>query len=146
MGADYAGLSVRDKREGRDGDRALSLGPPRPTLKDVISYAFVDGFTRIPREEAVARHKRAIAGAHGVIVDFAFFEVRAIRLTVELDAASLAVLRRGLADAEVELFTQCDADLDVAKLMAPSHPIVAMLHVAFVTAEVDVNAEAAHLS
>lgn len=115
-------------------------------MSSVISYAFVDGFTRVPREEAIERLKRAIAAADGVIVDFAFFGWQAIRLTVELDAASLAVLRRKLADAEVELFTRCLADLDDAKTMDPSHRIVAMLHVAFVPAEVDVNAGTAHLT
>ena len=112
----------------------------------MISYAFVDGFTRVPREEAIERLKRAIAVADGVIVDFAFFGWQAIRLTVELDAASLAVLRRELAGAEVELFSRCLLDLDDAKTMDPSHPIVAMLHVAFVPAEVDVNARTAHLT
>jgi len=112
----------------------------------VISYAFVDGFTRVRRDEAVERLKRAIAHADGVIVDFAFFGGQAIRLTVELDAASLAVLRRALEDSEVELFSRCLADLEAATKMAPSHPILAMLHVAFVHAEMDVNAGTAHPS
>lgn len=112
----------------------------------MISYAFVDGFTRVPRDEAIERLKRAIAHADGVIVDFAFFGWQAIRLTVELDAASLTVLREALADAEVELFTRCLADLDGARSMDPSHPIVAMLHVAFVPADAEVNVGTAHLS
>ncbi len=117
-----------------------------PTFWSVISYAFVDGFTRVPRDEAVERLKRAIAEADGVIVDFAFFEWKAIRLTVELDAASLATLRHALEDAEVELFSRCVADLDAASKMAPSHPIVAMLHVAFVAADADVNVGTAQLT
>ena len=112
----------------------------------MISYAFVDGFTRVRRDEAIERLKRAIAEADGVIADFAFFGGQAIRLTVELDAGALAILRRALEDAEVELFTRCLADLASATTMAPSHPIVAMLHVAFVPAEAEVTASTAHLS
>ncbi|MBX3262490.1 MAG: hypothetical protein KIS78_30370 [Labilithrix sp.] len=116
-----------------------------PTFLFVISYAFVDGFTRVARDEAIERLKRAIAEADGVIVDFAFFGAQAIRLTVELDAASLAVLRRAFAEAEIELFSRCVADLDAAKGMDAGHPIVAMLHVAFVPEDADV-AVSAHAS
>jgi hypothetical protein len=108
----------------------------------VISYAFVDGFTRVARDEAIERLKRAIADADGVIVDFAFFGSEAIRLTVELDAASLLALRRGLMDAEIELFSRCVADLDAAKRMEPSHPIVAMMHVSFLPAESEIAVSA----
>ena len=118
----------------------------RPTFKGVISYLFVDGFTRVARDEAIERLKRAIADADGVIIDFAFFGSTAIRLTVELDAASLALLRSALEDAEIELFARCIADLDAAKRMDASHPIVAMLHVAFVAAESEIGVGSAHAS
>ncbi|MBX3204766.1 MAG: hypothetical protein KF764_06840 [Labilithrix sp.] len=108
----------------------------------MISYTFVDGFTRVARDEAIERLKRAIADADGVIVDFAFFGGQAIRLTVELDVAALAVLRRALDAAEIELFPGCVADLDAAKNMDAAHPIVAMLHVTFVPAEAEVVATA----
>jgi hypothetical protein len=112
-----------------------------PTFVGVISYAFVDGFTRVDRDESIERLKRAIADADGVIVDFAFY-YEAIRLTVELDAAALVKLRRSLADAEVELFDGCAADLDAAKQMVPAHPVVAMLHVSFLSAETETAASA----
>lgn len=118
----------------------------RPTFKCVLSYVFVDGFTRVARGEAVARLKRAIADVDGVIVDFAFFGSTAIRLTVELDAASLVRLRAALEDSGIELFARCIAELDVAKRMDASHPIVAMLHVAFVPAEPEIGADSAHAS
>jgi alkylation response protein AidB-like acyl-CoA dehydrogenase len=101
----------------------------------MISYAFIDAFTPVARDEAIERVKRAIAAADGVISDFAFFGHQAIRLTVELDAGSLAVLRRELDAAEVELFAKCVADLEDAKKMNARRPIVAMLHVTFVPAE-----------
>jgi hypothetical protein len=117
-----------------------------PHVWSVISYAFVDGFTRVARDEAIERLKHAIAEADGVIVDFAFFGWQAIRLTVELDAAALTVLRRELEAAEVELFSRCRTDLDAAKTMDASHPIVAMLHVAFVPAEAEIEVGGAHPS
>jgi hypothetical protein len=110
----------------------------------MISYAFVDAFTRVPRDEAIERLKRAIAAADGVIVDFAFFGAEALRLTVELDAGALAVLRSELESAEVELFQRCIAELEAAKKMSAERPVVAMLHVAFAPAEED--APAAHPS
>lgn len=110
----------------------------------MISYTFVDGFTRVPRDEAIERLKGAIARADGVILDFAFFGSEAIRLTVEMDAASLAVFREALAEGEVELFSRCIADLDAAKKMAPSHPINALLHIAFVSGDEAEIGHAAH--
>ncbi|MDF2691814.1 MAG: hypothetical protein K0S65_197 [Labilithrix sp.] len=110
----------------------------------MISYAFVDGFTRVARDEAIERLKRVIAEADGVIVDFAFFGGEAIRLTVELEAAALGVLQRGFAEAEIELFSRCTADLEAAKKMDASHPIVAMLHVTFVPADAEVGVGSAH--
>jgi hypothetical protein len=105
----------------------------------VISYAFVDGFTRVPRAEAIERLKRAIAGADGVIVDFAFFEGSALRLTVELDAGALPMFRRALAHSEIELFSRCVSELEEAKAMDAHHPIVAMLHVTFLPAEATIS-------
>lgn len=98
----------------------------------MISYALVDAFTRVSRDDAIGRLKRAIARADGVIVDFAFFGSRALRLTVELGAGALAMLTRELEGAEIELFARSAAELDDAKGMDASRPIVAMLHVAFV--------------
>ncbi len=109
----------------------------------MLSYGFVDGFTRIHRDEAIERLKQSIAFADGVIVDFAFFARDAIRLTVELDAGALAVLRRELEAAEVELFPACIADLEAARTMNAQRPILAMLHVSFVTAETEVAIEGA---
>jgi hypothetical protein len=103
----------------------------------MISYAFVDGFTRVSRDEAIERLKRAIADAGGVIVDFAYFGWEAIRLTVEVDAGALARLRRDLDGAGVELFPRCMADLDDANTMSATHRILAMLHLAFVRPEND---------
>ena len=103
----------------------------------MISYTFVDGFTRVARDEAIERLKRAIAGADGVIVDFAFFGGEALRLTVEMDAAGMVVFRNALAEAEIELFGRCAADLAAVERMEPTHPIFALLHVTFLTADGD---------
>lgn len=110
----------------------------------MLSYAFIDGFTRIHRDEAIERLKLAIAFADGVIVDFAFFARDAIRLTVELDVGALEVLRGELAAAEIELVPACVADLAAAKAVNAQRPIVAMVHVAFVPADADFPAEGAH--
>jgi hypothetical protein len=101
----------------------------------VISYTFVDGFTRVARVEAIERLKRSIARADGVILDFAFFGGEAIRLTVEMDAAALVAFREALSESEIELFPRSAADLDAAQRMEPTHPIFALLHVSFVSAE-----------
>jgi hypothetical protein len=100
----------------------------------MVSYAFVDGFTRAPREAALARLKHAIAAADGVISDFAFFGREAVRLTVELDVAGLRALRRELDAAGVELFPKSAAELDAAKTMRSCRPLVAMLHIALAPA------------
>jgi hypothetical protein len=97
----------------------------------MVSYALVDAFTRVPREEAVERLKHAIAVADGVISDFAFFGREAMRLTVELDASGLSELRRELEGADVELLPRSAAELDSAKAMTPGRPLLALLHVMF---------------
>jgi hypothetical protein len=95
----------------------------------MISYAFIDGFTRSPRNVAIERIKHAVALADGVIVDFAFFGAEALRLTIELDAGQLETLREELeAHGDLELFSRCRAELQEARTMTRSHPIVAMLH------------------
>jgi hypothetical protein len=97
----------------------------------MLSYTFVDAFTRVERHEAIARLKSAIADADGVIVDFAFFS-NAIRLSVELEAGAVPRLRDALEAGDVHLFEKCAADLD--RSAAPetaSNLVVAMLHVAF---------------
>lgn len=103
----------------------------------MINYAFVDGFTRVVREEAIERLKQAIAAVDGMIVDFAFFGQHAIRLTVELDVLALVALRRELESHRVELFSRCARELDGATSMNGAHPILAMLHVTFVSAETE---------
>ena len=55
----------------------------------MLSYAFVDAFTRVERHEAVARLEAAIADAQGIIVDFAFFSNEAVRITVEMAAGAV---------------------------------------------------------
>lgn len=113
-------------------ERACPQSIP-PHSWGVISYAFVDGFTAIPRVEALERLKRAIAVADGVIADFAFFgaPAHAIRLTVELDAAGVATLQRALAGSEIELFARCSRELEEARTMNHHRPILAMLHILF---------------
>jgi len=104
----------------------------------MISYTFVDGFTRSPRPHAIERMKQAIASADGVIVDFAYFGGEAIRLTVELDAGALATLATELETHDIELFTSCRTELTKAgSTMTSSHPIVAMLHITFLPREID---------
>lgn len=115
----------------------------------MVSYAFVDGFTRTGRTEAIARLKHAIAVADGVIVDFAFFAKEAIRLTVELDDKELPRLRKELESSGVELFPRCVAELESQDrrrtaedptIAVHRHPILAMLHVAFAPAELPLEA------
>jgi hypothetical protein len=97
----------------------------------MLSYTFVDAFTRVERHEAIARLKTAIADADGVIVDFAFFST-AIRLSVELEASAVPRLRRALEAGDVHLFEKCAADLDRSAARETSTMlVVAMLHVAF---------------
>jgi hypothetical protein len=111
----------------------------------MLSYAFVDGFTRVPRHEAIARLKTAIAEADGVIVDFAFFSNKAIRLSVELDAGALSKLQEALGDAEVHIFEKCAKELAKADKRSSSAPIIAMLHVAFVHDEPDLAVDIPHV-
>ena len=97
----------------------------------MLSYTFVDAFTRSPRHEAIDRLKRAIAEADGVIVDFAFYN-EAIRLSVELEAGALPRLCDALEAFEVHLFDKCAADLGRETVPeTASNLVVAMLHVAF---------------
>ena len=92
-------------------------------------YVFVEGFTALPRYEAIARLKDAVAEAEGVLVDFGFFGEAAIRLTVELEASALPRLGEALASARVQLLERCAAELATAP---PSRrPVTALLHIAF---------------
>ena len=88
----------------------------------MLSYAFVDAFTRRDRQDAVARVKHAIAEAGGVIVDFAFFRT-AVRLSVELEAGAIARLCEALEAGELHLFERPAAPASATNL------VVAMLHV-----------------
>ena len=98
----------------------------------MLSYAFVDAFTRVERHEAVARLEAAIAGAQGIIVDFAFFSNEAVRITVEMAAGAVPRLRDALEAHDVHLFDRCAANLDrCAARPSSTKPVLAMLHVAF---------------
>ena len=94
----------------------------------------VDGFTEAGRATAMADLQRAIAEADGVITDFALFDgkEKAIQLTVELDGGAVTRFRDALGRAAVRLFDRCVASLDGAqRLLAPTKPVKALLHVAF---------------
>lgn len=98
----------------------------------MLSYTFVDAFTLVERHEAIARLKNAIAGADGVIVDFAFFSDEAIRLSVELEADAVARLCHSLEASGVHLFEKCAADLDrAAPTERTTKSVLALLHVTF---------------
>jgi hypothetical protein len=100
----------------------------------MLSYAFVDAFTRVERQEAIARLRRAVAAAEGVIVDFALFGAEAVRLTVEIAAGAVPRLRAALEASDVHLFARCAAELDRgAAQPTTTRPVLAMLHVAFTT-------------
>ena len=88
----------------------------------MLSYTFVDAFTRRDRPDAMARVKSAIAAAHGVIVDFAFFRA-AIRLSVELEAGAVGRLCEALEASDLHLFERDAAPPSATNL------VVAMLHV-----------------
>ena len=94
----------------------------------------VDGVTEAGRAAAMADLKRALAEADGVINDFALFDGRekAIQLTVELDGGAVTRFRDALGRVAVRLFDRCVASLDGAqRLLAPTKPVKALLHVAF---------------
>lgn len=98
----------------------------------MLSYAFVDAFTRLDRHRALARLSEAVARAGGVIVDFAFFSDRAVRISVELAAGAVPRLRDALEAGDVHLFDRCAATLDRhAARPTATNPVLAMLHVAF---------------
>jgi len=100
----------------------------------MLSYAFVDAFTRVERQEAIARLRGAVAAAEGVIVDFALFGAEAMRLTVEIAAGAVPRLAAALEASDVHLFDQCAADLDRGAAQPSSRrPVLAMIHVAFTT-------------
>lgn len=100
----------------------------------MLSYAFVDAFTRVDRDEAIARLRGAVATSEGVVVDFAVFGAEAVRLTVEIAAGAVPRLRAALEANDVHLFEQCAADLDRgAAQPSTKRPVLAMLHVAFTT-------------
>ncbi len=76
----------------------------------MLSYAFVDAFTRVERPVAIARMKNAIADAERVIVDF--------------------------EAGDVHLFDRCAIALDRNAARPSSRkPVLAMLHVAFTSDE-----------
>lgn len=88
----------------------------------MLSYTLVDAFTRRERHDAMARLKRAIVEADGVIVDFAFYR-SAIRLSVELEAGAVARLCSALEASDLHLFQRQTAPASATSL------VVAMLHV-----------------
>jgi len=98
----------------------------------MLSYALVDAFTHVAPEEAVVRLGRAIARVEGVIVDFAFFSDRAIRITVEMASGAIPRLREALEAGDVHLFDRCADSLErSAARPSSTKPVLAMLHVAF---------------
>ena len=100
----------------------------------MLSYAFVDAFTRVERKEAIRRLLGAVASTEGVIVDFALFGAEAMRLTVEIAAGAIPRLRAALEANDVHLFEQCAHDLDRGAAQPTTRrPVLAMLHVAFTT-------------
>lgn len=110
----------------------------------MLSYALVDGFTRVDRQRALAGLKSVIAAADGVILDFAFFSrgalSEAIRLTVELGRGALPRFRQGLEAEGVELFERSAAELRGppslgADAKPDTKPVVVMLHLALVAGE-----------
>lgn len=110
------------------------------------SYVFVDAFTGVERHAAIQRLKEAIAEADGVIVDFAFFSNKAIRLTVELEGDHVPRLRSALASADIHLFDRCETALDAAeRSLSPTKPVVLLMHCAFVHDEVDLANEIPHV-
>lgn len=121
----------RSRAERNPPPRPLSDPARSPTVSvAMLSYAFVDGFTRAPRHEAIARMKAAIVAAGGVIVDFAFFMDGAVRLSVEIEAGAVGRLADALVAEGVQLFDRCTAELSKARDVVPSwRPVTAMLHV-----------------
>ncbi len=113
------------------------LGPRgAPRLRGpMLTYVFIDGFTEAPRHEAIARLKSAIADADGVIVDFAFFSTRALRLSIELELKALPRFRAALEEASLVLFDRCAAELaKIEKALADGaspKAVTVLLHVAF---------------
>ncbi len=106
------------------------------------SYVFVDAFTAVERHAAIQRLKEAIAEAEGVILDFAFFSNKAIRLTVELEGDQVPRLRRALAAADIHLFDRCEATLAAAeRSLSSTKSVVVLVHCAFVHDEVDLANE-----
>ena len=100
----------------------------------MLSYAFVDAFTRVEREEAIARLRGAVASAEGVIIDFALFGAAAMRLTVEIAAGAVPRLRAALEAEGVHLFERCAAALDRGAAQPEAkRPVLAMIHIAFTT-------------
>ena len=100
----------------------------------MLSYAFVDAFTRVEHPEAIARLRAAVAATGGVVVDFALFGASAMRLTVEIAAGAVPRLRAALEASDVHLFEKCAADLDRgAAQPSTKRPVLAMIHVAFTT-------------
>jgi hypothetical protein len=98
----------------------------------MLSYALVDAFTHVDPDEAVVRLGRAVALVEGVIVDFAFFSNRAIRMTVEMASGAMPLLREALEAGEVHVFARCADTLDrTAARPSSTKPVLAMLHVAF---------------
>lgn len=88
----------------------------------MLSYTFVDAFTRQDRHEAMVRVKSAIAEADGVIVDFAFYRT-AIRFSIELEARAVTRLCAALEASDLELFERQPAPASATNL------VLAMLHI-----------------
>lgn len=99
----------------------------------MLGYALVDGFARAERSEALASLKQAALDAGGTIVDFAFYEEEAVRLSVELPADALPLLQRALEAEDVQLFEHSLRTISAVGT-ASSRPLLALLHVALLGA------------
>ena len=109
------------------------------------SYVFVDAFTGVERHAAIQRLKEAIAGAGGVIADFAFFSNEAMRMTVELEGDHVPRLRAAFAAADIRLFDRGEATLDAAeRSLGAANPVVVLVHCSFVHDEADLANETPH--
>jgi hypothetical protein len=95
----------------------------------MLSYAMVDGFT--DEGDAMRRLKEAIAEVRGMIVDFALYaNVKAIRMSVEVEARELSHLGRALEARDVRLFERSAAEIAGAdRVVPPSTPVIALVHV-----------------
>jgi hypothetical protein len=88
----------------------------------------VDGFTCFRGHAALEALAAAVAVAGGLVIDFALFSDRAVRVDAEIEAGALGALCSALEAAGVHLLPGCTAELVKAR---GRRRVVALLHVAF---------------